>query len=58
MNFVTSNNPGLIYLEFTPSGYEDIGIIKFKFLTKTQFLLTFIVLICRDFNMKPPQEMQ
>ena len=50
MNFVTSNNPGLIYLEFTPSGYKDIGIRK--------FLLTFIVLICRDFNMKPPQELK
>ena len=35
MNSVKASNISLIYLRFTPSGCKDIGITKFKFITKT-----------------------
>ena len=35
---VRSNHLSLKYQRFTPSGYKDIGIRKFKFAAKTQFL--------------------
>jgi len=38
MNSVRSNNLSLKYQVFTPSGLQDIGIIKFEFVAKTQFL--------------------
>ena len=38
MNFVRSNNVSLKYQRPTPSGRKDIGIRKFDFMTKTQFL--------------------
>ena len=38
MNSVRSNNLNLKYQVFTPSGLQDIGIRKFEFMTKTQFL--------------------
>ena len=33
-----SDNLRWKYLRFNPSGYKDIGIRKFEFVTKTQFL--------------------
>ena len=39
MNFVRSNNLSLKYQKLTPLGCKDIGIIKFEFVAKTQFLL-------------------
>ena len=39
MNSVRSNHLSLKYQRFTPSGYKDIGIRKFEFVAKTQFLL-------------------
>ena len=38
MNPDTSNNLSLKYQRFTPSGCKDIGIKKFEFVAKTQFL--------------------
>ena len=38
MNPVSSNNLILKYQIFTPSGCKDIGIRKFEFRAKTQFL--------------------
>ena len=38
MNSVRSNNVSLKYQRPTPSGCKDIGIIKFEFVAKTQFL--------------------
>ncbi len=38
MNSVRSNNQSMKYQVFTPSGLQDIGIIKFEFVAKTQFL--------------------
>ena len=40
MNYVRLSNPSLKYLRFTPSGCRDIGLRKFEFVAKTQFLLT------------------
>ena len=42
MKSVTSNNLILKDQRFPPSGYKDIGIRKFKFVAKTQFLLKVI----------------
>ena len=39
-NSVGSNN---LSLKFTPSGCKDIEITKFKFVVKTQFLLSSII---------------
>ena len=38
MKYVRSNNLSLKYQMFTPSSCRDIGIKKFKFVAKTQFL--------------------
>ena len=38
MNYVRSNNLSLKYQRFASSGSKDIGIIKFEFVAKTQFL--------------------
>ena len=38
VNYVGPNNLSLKYKRFTPSGYKDIEIRKFEFVTKTQFL--------------------
>ena len=38
MNYVRSNNLSLKYHKFTSSGCKDIGIRKFEFVAKTQFL--------------------
>ena len=38
MNSVRPNNPSLKYQGFTSSDCKDIGIRKFEFVTKTQFL--------------------
>jgi len=42
MNIVKSNNLTLKYKMFTSPGSKDIGIRKFKFLTKTQCAPYFI----------------
>ena len=42
-NSVGSNNLSLKYQRFTPSGCKDIEITKFKFVVKTQFLLSSII---------------
>ena len=39
MNSVRSKNLSLKYQSFSPSSCKDIGIRKFEFVTKTQFLL-------------------
>ena len=39
MNSVETNNPSLKYLRFTLLSCKDIGIGKFEFVAKTQFLL-------------------
>ena len=38
MNYVRSNNLSLKYQRCWPSGCKDIGIRKFEFVAKTQFL--------------------
>ena len=38
MNHVRSNSLSLKYQGFPPSDCQDIGIIKFEFVAKTQFL--------------------
>ena len=38
MNSVRSNSLSLKYQGFSPSGCQDIGIRKFEFVAKTQFL--------------------
>ena len=38
MNSVRSNNLSLKYQRFTPSDWKDIGIRKFDFVAKTQFI--------------------
>jgi len=38
MNSVQSNILSLKYLMFTSSGCKDMGIIKFEFVAKTQFI--------------------
>ena len=38
MIFVRSNHKSLKYQRFTLSGCKDIGIRKFKFVAKTQFI--------------------
>ena len=38
MNYLRSNKISFKYLRFTPSGSKDIGIRKFDFVAKTQFL--------------------
>jgi len=38
MNSVRSNNIRLKYHRFTPSGCKGLGIRKFEFVSKTQFL--------------------
>ena len=38
MNTVRSNNLSLKNQRSTPSGFKDIGIRKFEFVAKTQFL--------------------
>ena len=39
MNSVRSNSLSLKYQGFSPPGCQEIGIIKFEFVAKTQFLL-------------------
>ena len=39
MNYVGSNSLSLEYQGFPPSDSQDIGIRKFEFVAKTQFLL-------------------
>ena len=43
MNAVRSNNVSLKYQRPTPSGCKDIGIRKFEFVAKTQFLCAFFL---------------
>ena len=38
MNYVRSNSLSLKYQGFPPSDCQDIGIRKFEFVAKTQFL--------------------
>jgi len=38
MNSVRSNNLSLKYQRFTPTGRKDLGIRKFEFVAKSQFL--------------------
>ena len=38
MNYVRSNNLSLKYQGFPPSDSQDIGIRKFEFVAKSQFL--------------------
>ena len=38
INCVKSNNLSLKYWIFAPSGFKEIGITKFEFVAKTQFL--------------------
>ena len=38
INYVKSNILRLKYQKFTPSGCKDIGIIKYEFVAKSQFL--------------------
>ena len=38
MNYIRSNNLSLKWQRFTPSGWKDIWIRQFKFVSKTQFL--------------------
>ena len=38
MNYVRSNSLSLKYLGFPPSDSQDIGIRKFEFVAKRQFL--------------------
>ena len=38
MNYVRSNKLSLKYQRCLPSGSKDIGIRKFEFVAKTQFL--------------------
>ena len=40
MNSVRLNNLSLKNQRFTPSGWKTIGIRKFEFVAKTQFLST------------------
>ena len=40
------SNNGL-YQRFTPSGYKDIGISKFEFVAKTEFLLKIKIGKCK-----------
>ena len=47
---VRSNNLSLKYQRFTPSGSKDIGIQKFKFVTKALFLL-FVSLQYKNFEL-------
>ena len=42
MNSVRSKNVGLKYQRPTPSGCKDIGIRKFEFVAKAQFLFNFL----------------
>ena len=46
INFVMSNNLSLKYQRFTTSGSKDIGINKFEFVTKIQFLYTVLEIFC------------
>jgi len=41
MNSIRPNYPSLKYNRFILSGWKDIGIKKFKFVTKTPFLCKF-----------------
>ena len=46
MNYVRSNSLSLKYQGFPPSDSQDIGIRKFEFVTKSQFLcLTFYKIV-------------
>ena len=45
MNYVGSNRLSLKYQGFPPSDYQDIGIRKFEFVAKTQFLFTIVQLL-------------
>ena len=46
MNSVRSNYLSLKYPSYTLSGCKDIGIRKFKFVAKTQFLCYCIICCC------------
>ena len=50
MNYVRLSNLSLKYQKFTRTVYKDIGMRKFEFVTKTQFLLSFFTLILRFFR--------
>ena len=43
INSARSNSLSLKYQRFTPSGCKDIGVRKFKFAAKTQFLYVKII---------------
>ena len=45
MNAIRSNNVSSKYQRFTSSGCKDIGFTKTEFVTKTQFLKNFYVLL-------------
>ena len=44
MNTVRSNNLSLKYQRFSSSGWNDIGIRKFDFVAKSQFLCNLLIL--------------
>ena len=46
MNFARSNIQSYKYQRFTLSGFKDIGIIKLEFVSKTQFLKSFVDRVC------------
>ena len=48
MNSVRSNNLSLKYQSFTTVGCKDIGIRKFEFVAKTQFLSVFLWQIIKN----------
>ena len=49
MNPDRSNNLSLKYQTFTPSGCKDIGIRKFEFVAKTQFLYEEFIILSRTY---------
>ena len=51
MNYVRSNSLSLKYQGFPPSDSQDIGIRKFEFVAKSQFLCT--ALLNTNFDLKP-----
>ena len=51
--YVRSNNPSLKYQRFTSSGCRTVGIRKFEFLAKPQFLLAEFSLRTGAFKKKP-----
>ena len=54
MNSGKSNRSSFKYQRFTPSGCKDIGIRKFEFVSKTQFLYNFDNTQCSFFSKKDP----